>query len=170
MKGENRPMQLYLLRHGISEEGSPTTADADRALTAEGRRKLRQVLGQVAESGIKVDLIISSPLKRAQQSAEIARSCLKCKEDVLFTRALLPGATPEGVWDEIRAHKAQEALMLVGHNPLFSDLAGYLVGANDLRVDFKKAAVMCLDFESVGPKPRATLCWYLTAGLAGNCE
>jgi phosphohistidine phosphatase len=163
-------MQVYLLRHGIAEEGGPTMNDGDRALTAEGRRKLKQVLTHVADAGIKTDLIISSPLKRAQQTAEIARSCLKCREDVLFTRALAPGASQEGVWEEIKVHRDQNALMLVGHNPLFSYLGGYLMGAHNLQVDFKKGAVMCLDFESVGSKPRGTLRWYLTARLAGSCE
>jgi phosphohistidine phosphatase len=163
-------MQLYLLRHGIAEEGSPTMSDGERALTTEGRRKLRQVLTQVADAGIRAGLIISSPLKRAQQTAEIARRCLKSKEDVLFTRALLPGASPEAVWEEIRVHSDQDSLLLVGHNPLFSELAGYLMATQNLQVDFKKGAVMCLDFDSVGPKPRGTLRWYLTARLAGSCE
>ena len=82
----------------------------------------------------------------------------------------MPGANPEAVWDEIRVHSGQESVMLVGHNPLFSSLGGYLMGAHNLQVDFKKGAVMCLDFESVGPKPRGTLRWYLTARLAGSCE
>jgi len=163
-------MQVYLLRHGIAEEGGPTISDADRSLTPEGRRKLRHVLTHLADSGIKVDLIISSPLKRAHQTAEIARSCMKCKNDVLLTRALVPGANPEAVWQEIRAHSDHESLMLVGHNPLFSYLGGYLMAAQNLQVDFKKGAVMCLDFETLGPKPRGTLRWYLTARLAGNCE
>jgi phosphohistidine phosphatase len=163
-------MQVYLLRHGIAEEGNATMNDGDRSLTNEGRRKLRQVLTHVADAGVKAGLIISSPLKRAQQTAEIARTCLRSKEEVLFTRALLPGASPEGVWDEIRVHSDQDSVLLVGHNPLFSDLAGHLMGNPNLQVDFKKGAVMCLDFESVGAKPRGTLRWYLTARLAGSCE
>ena len=163
-------MQVYLLRHGIAEEGGLTVNDAERSLTNEGRRKLRHVLAHVADSGIKPDLIISSPIKRAQQTAEIARSCLKCSQDVLLTRALVPGSTPESVWDEIRVHSGQESLLLVGHNPLFSHLAGYLLGSENLQVDFKKGAVMCLEFESTGRKPEGTLRWYLTARLAGSCE
>ena len=163
-------MQVYLLRHGIAEEGGSNMSDSERSLTNEGRRKLRHVLTHIADSGIKADLIISSPIKRAQQTAEIARSSLKCKEEVLFSRALAPGATPEAVWEEIRAHRDQESLLLVGHNPLFSHLCGYLMGAQNLEVDFKKGAIMCLDFESIGPKPHGTLRWYLTARLAGSCE
>jgi phosphohistidine phosphatase len=163
-------MQVYLLRHGVAEEGSITTNDADRSLTAEGRRKVRQVMTHVADAGLKTDLILSSPLRRAQQTAEIARSCLKSKEEVLCTRALLPGGTPEGVWEEVRVHSGHEAVMLVGHNPLFSHLAPYLLGAEKLEVDFKKGAVMCLELPSTGVKPRGTLQWYLTARLAGSCE
>ena len=163
-------MQVYLLRHGIAEEGGPAVNDAERPLTTEGRRKLRHVLTHLADSGVKVDLIISSPLKRAQQTADIARSSLKCKEDVLYTRALAPGGSPEGVWEEIRVHSGNESLMLVGHNPLFNHLGGFLMAAENLQIDFKKGALMCLEFESAGRKPRGRLRWYLTARLAGNCE
>ncbi len=162
-------MHVYLLRHGIAEENSQIS-DADRTLTNEGRRKLRHVLAHVAESGIKVDLIVSSPLKRALQTAEIARTCLKCKEEIQRSTALSPGGEVEGVWSEIREHGAVDSLLLVGHNPLFSYLAGYLLGAENMLVDFKKGAVMCLEFDAAGPKPRGVLRWYLTARLAGSCE
>lgn len=163
-------MQVYLLRHGIAEEGGPQTSDVDRALTNDGRRKLRQVLAHVGDSGVRIDLILSSPLKRALQSAEIATACLKAKPQTAITRTLTPGGAVEDVWSEIRAHRDAEALLLVGHNPLFSNLAAFLLGAPEVQVDFKKGAVMRIDFETLGPKPNGVLHWYLTARLAGTCE
>ncbi len=97
--------QVYLLRHGIAEEGKIGSNDADRALTQEGRRKLQHVLASAAEAGVQPGLILSSPFKRALQTAEIAKDVLGHKDDVLQTNVLTPGANPEDVWDEIRIHK-----------------------------------------------------------------
>src|SRR5579875_1283020 len=155
-------MQVYLLRHGIAEEGSAGSSDADRELTAEGRKKLRQVLEAASDSGVAPSLILSSPLKRALQTAEIARHVLGYKRQILQTKALSPGASVEQVWDEVRVHRDETAILLVGHNPLFSDLAAYLIGAKTAQIHFKKGAIMRVDMESFPSHPKGTLRWYLT--------
>jgi phosphohistidine phosphatase len=167
MKSESRKrMQVYLLRHGIAEENRAGKSDADRELTAEGRRKLRETVRNVAGAEAKPSLILTSPLLRAVQTAEIAKSALRSKATLLRTKALLPSANPEQVWDEIRVHKDEPELMLVGHDPLFTSLAGYLLGFPGLNIDFKKGAILRVDFESFGPKPRGILRWFLVAKLA----
>ena len=163
-------MQLYLLRHGIAEEGSAGSNDADRELTSEGRKKLRQVLEAASESGVAPTLILTSPYKRAVQTAEIARHALGYKEQLLHTKALTPGATVEQVWEEIRVHRNEAAILLVGHNPLFSDLAAYLIGAKTAQIHFKKGAIMRVDVEGFLSQPKGTLRWYLTAKLASKGE
>jgi phosphohistidine phosphatase len=163
-------MHLYLLRHGIAEEVRPGMTDADRALTTDGRKKLRHVLHTVAEAKVKPSLIFSSYLKRAQQTADIARQVLGYDGDILQTKSLAPAAAAEQVWDEVRIHKSEPSLMLVGHNPLFDHLAAFLLGAPALKVDFKKGAIMRIDVESFGAVPRGILCWYLTAKLSASRE
>ena len=54
----------------------------------------------------------------------------------------------------------------MGHEPLFAHLAAYLLGAPDIRLDFKKGAILRVDFESIGLKPHGILRWFLTAKLA----
>jgi phosphohistidine phosphatase len=166
MKGETRGMELYLLRHGVAEDPSAALSDAERALTADGRRKLRQVLHAAAAAGPDPTLILTSPLKRAIQTAEIAQDVLKYKGELLRTNSLAPGATAEHVWDEIRVHHDEPRLLLVGHNPLFSELSGYLLGSNDVQVDFKKGAMLRIDIERFPSRPKGTLRWYLTPKLA----
>ena len=136
--------------------------DANRALTAEGRRKLRQVLTAACDAKVSLDLLLSSPLKRALQTAEVARKTLKYKGDILKTKALEPSASVQQAWDEIRDHRNKRFVMLVGHNPLFSHLAAYLLGSPDVQVDFKKGGLMKVNFESFPPLPRGVLCWYIT--------
>ncbi len=161
-------MQLFLLRHGIAEENAPSGQDADRALTADGRRKLRQVLEAAAEAGVQPTLILTSPLKRALQTAQIAERVFKYKNELLRTKALAPGSTAEQVWEEIRVHREEASLLLVGHNPLFGELASYLLGSKDIQIDFKKGALLRIDLESFGPHPRGVLRWHLTAKLAAE--
>ena len=162
-------MQVYILRHGIAEDEKNGVSDADRALTSEGRRKLRDVLGMASEARVKPDIIVTSPLKRALQTASMAHQILGGKDDVMESRALLPGSSPEAVWTEIRAHQeVASSLLLVGHNPLFAQLAAYLLGTPNAQIEFKKGAIMRVDFESLGLKPKGFWRWYLTASLAAS--
>ena len=140
--------------------------DASRALTPEGRKKLQQVLRAAVNAEVAPSLIISSPLKRAVQTAAIAKSALGYGGAVMQSAALAPNSTPEQVWKELRLHHDQPAVLLVGHNPLFSDLARYLLDSPHLRLDFKKGAMMRVDIERVTTPPAGILRWYLTAKLS----
>jgi len=161
-------MHLYLLRHGIAEDIHPGGDDAGRALTPEGRRKLRQVLETVRRARVDPGLILASPLKRARETAEVAQDVLRYKNKLLETKALVPNATPQTAWDEIRLHKSESSILAVGHNPLFAHLAAYLLGYENLRIDFKKGGILCVNLESFAMHPKGTLQWYLTPKLAGS--
>lgn len=163
-------MQIYLLRHGIAQEGSAGRSDADRELTAEGRKKLRQVLEAASDSGVTPSLILTSPLQRALQTAEVARHILGSKRALVQTKVLAPGSTVEQVWEEVCGHRDEPSLLLVGHNPLFSDLAGYLIGSKTAQIHFKKGAIMRVDVERFASPPKGTLRWYLTPKLAAKGE
>ena len=119
---------------------------------------------------MKPSLLLSSHLKRAVQTAEIAAQVLGYEGELVKTKSLAPAAAAEQVWEEIRVHKNEPALMLVGHNPLFDYLAAFLLGAPALKVDFKKGAIMRIDLEAFGAQPRGILCWYLTAKLSASRE
>jgi phosphohistidine phosphatase len=156
-------MEVYLLRHGIAENAGPGMPDADRALTGEGKDKLRRVLKQ---AGIEPSLILSSPYKRAIETAEVAADVLGYEGKVVQVRALLPEGTPQGVWEELRSRKTEPSIVLAGHEPLMSALAAYLLNTPALQVDMKKAALMRIDFDRVGAEPRGILKWMLTPAVA----
>ena len=65
-------MKIYILRHGIAEEAQGNQPDSERALTAEGKKKLRSVLRTAAAADVAPSLILTSPLRRAVQTAQIA--------------------------------------------------------------------------------------------------
>jgi len=161
-------MQIYILRHGIAEDAGPGQSDAERALTSEGRKKLRNVLRAAHEAGVKPALILTSPLKRAVQTAQLAAEMLDYKGELLRTKALEPGGHPRMVWDEIRVHKDEPAILLAGHEPLFSSLTAYFLGCPDLQVDFKKGALACVEVDRFGAEPHGALKWLITPKLASS--
>jgi phosphohistidine phosphatase len=159
-------MKLYLLRHGIAEDGHGGMPDEERQLTSEGRKKLRELLKVAREADVEPSLILSSPLVRAVQTADIAQEELKYKGEIVRTRALVPEADPRQTWEDIRLHKDESALLLASHNPLCASLAGYLLGTPELMVDYKKGALMRIDIDSFGAQPQGVLRWFLVPSLA----
>ena len=160
-------MQIYILRHGIAEDAPPGGSDAGRALTAEGKQKLRKVLECARDAGVQPNVIATSPLKRAVETAEIAAEVLKVKRDLVQTAALVPSGSPLRVWSELRSQKADE-LLISGHEPLLSKLVAFLLRCPALEVDFKKGALMRVDVDENQAEPHGVLRWMLTVKLAGG--
>ena len=155
-------MELYILRHGIAEDGAGKPDEA-RELTGEGRDRLRATMRTAHRAGIQPALIITSPLVRAVQTAEIAAKELGYGGDLLRSKALIPDADPKDTWTEIRTHKDESSILIASHNPLCSRLPAYLLGVPGLEIDFKKGAMLCIDFGRFGPEPRGALRWMLTS-------
>ncbi len=158
-------MQVYLLRHGIAENARPGAADRNRALTPEGKKKLRDVLRVAKAAGVEPGIVVTSPYRRAQESAEIAREVLDFKDALSFANCLVPGGDPPDVWAEIRSLRVEQVL-LVSHEPLCGRLLAYLLGCPPLDVEFKKGAIARIDIEPSSGGPRGSLQWLLTAKLA----
>ncbi len=161
-------MEIYILRHGVAEEPQIGQPDSERALTADGRKKLRNVLRAAASAGVAPSLLLTSPYKRAVQTAQLAAEILEYKGELLRTKALEPSSSPKTVWDEIRVHKDEAQILLAGHEPLFSRLTAYLLGSQSLQVDFKKGTMACVELERFPAEPHGVLRWILTPKLAAG--
>jgi phosphohistidine phosphatase len=161
-------MEIYILRHGVAEEPQTGQPDSERPLTADGRKKLRHVLRMAASAGVAPSLILTSPYKRALQTAQLAAETLQYKSELLRTQSLEPGSSPKTVWDEIRVHKDESGILLAGHEPLFSRLTAYLLGSPNLLVEFKKGAMVCVEVERFPAEPHGLLRWMLTSKLAAQ--
>lgn len=155
-------MQIYLLRHGIAENSAHGKPDADRALTGEGEEKLRRVLARAHAAGVAPSLILSSPYRRAMETAEIAAAVLQYKDKVVKTPSLVPDASPCDTWEEICKRPGEHAILLASHEPLMSTLAAFLLSSPALSVDMKKAALLRVDCDRFGPEPKGVLKWMLT--------
>src|SRR5438105_2149173 len=119
-------MEIYILRHGIAEEAQGGMKDADRALTDEGAKKLQSVLRRGRAVDVTPAVIVTSPYRRARETAQIAVEALRAGSSLVESKALTPESSPEAVWDEIRAHKGEAQIMIVGHEPLLSAVYAYL--------------------------------------------
>jgi phosphohistidine phosphatase len=159
-------MEIYLLRHAIAESARPGVPDPERALTAEGKEKLSRVLNRARAAGVRPDAIFSSPYKRALETAAMAAEALGFSGEIERTRALEPATSPYDAWEAVRAGAREGAVLLASHEPLMSSLAAFLLNSPALIVDMKKAALVRIDCEQPGPRPRGELKWMITPATA----
>jgi phosphohistidine phosphatase len=135
-------MRLYFLRHGAADWPDWKKPDDERPLTKPGRRELHQVGEFLARLKVKPDLILTSPLPRAAETAEIAAEYLQAR--VHEERLLAPGFGHSDVKRLLRKFP-QQVLMLVGHEPDFSSAIEGLTGG---AVKLSKAGVALVDMDS----------------------
>ncbi|AKU95914.1 phosphohistidine phosphatase, SixA [Labilithrix luteola] len=135
-------MKLYVMRHGPAEDDSPTGRDADRALTPTGRDRVRHVARALLEGGEAPFIVLSSPLVRALQTAEIVASITGLDRRVAdekkarasggtgaveVRREMAPGGDTLGLVGEL-ARAGRKRVMVVGHEPDLSLLVSRLIG------------------------------------------
>jgi phosphohistidine phosphatase len=159
-------MLLLILRHGKAEPGQAGVPDSSRRLTPDGKESLRRVLSRAAESGVKPETMLVSPYVRARETAEIAREVLGVSEQPLLCGTLTPDSNPESIWDEVRVHSQVSQLMLVGHNPLLSELLNLLIATGHPR-DLRTASLACVEVGSALAQPSGRLLWLLTPEVCG---
>jgi phosphohistidine phosphatase len=146
-------VELLLLRHGIAEERCPERVDGERALTAVGRSRTRAVAERLVRLGLGCDQLVTSPLVRARQTAEIAVAAGLVAEgspslSLRVDAALAPGGDPLPLVAEFQraasAHTRLQRLALVGHEPDLGALAAQLIGAPEGAIVLKKAGIALL--------------------------
>jgi len=144
-------MKVYVMRHGPAEDDSPTGRDADRALTTSGRDRVRSVANALVDGSEAPVQIISSPLVRALQTAEIVAAVVGV-DQVEVRREIAPGGDAIALIGELlRAEKRR--VMLVGHEPDLSMLVFRLVGKAPEQ-GMLKAMVVALRSEAAADDPK----------------
>lgn len=152
--------EIYLVRHGIAaERGKDWPDDTQRPLTHKGVARMKDVTAGLKDLGVTLDLILTSPLLRARQTAEVLHEGLGCATALEETTLLAPGGRPADLIDHLRSHKKAGHVALVGHEPDLGQLAAFLIGAKAPLV-FKKGGVCRIDFEKFPPVPPGQLHWF----------
>ncbi len=160
-------MVLYIVRHGAAvPHGTPGVAEDDRPLTEDGISKMKKIAAGLKELDILPEAILSSPLPRAKQTAEIVREICGKKIPLVLVQGLAPGGSRQEVYDEIRQRKDTGSLMLVGHQPSLGEMAGEIAwGSAEHYVELKKGGVCALELEELRDVPKGTLLWLLTPAI-----
>ena len=154
-------VELYLIRHGAAEVRSDAWPDdALRPLTAEGMTDLRKAARSLSRMGICFDVVLTSPLVRTRQTAEIFAAGFEPNPPVVHLDALAPGGSSAAVLAELGKHSRRKKIAIVGHEPGIGDLAAKLLGTRE-DIEFKKGAVLRVDVEMLPPKGTGTLRWFL---------
>jgi phosphohistidine phosphatase len=155
-------LELYLIRHGIAaERGKEWPDDSKRPLTPEGISRLRKTARGLNAIGVGFDQIVTSPLVRTRQTADVFAEELKSKPPVVTADALAPAGTPASVIQEIARHVRKPRVALVGHEPNLGELAAQLIGSRT-PLEFKKGGICRIDFDVLPPKGAGALRWFLT--------
>ncbi len=159
-------MKLYLLRHGDAGErdASNYTSDAARALTPKGIKRTRQLANALRQMEISFDVILTSPLIRAHQTAEIVARSLGLEKQLRNASQLAPDHPLTDVVALIQGVPAKtQTLLLVGHEPGLSRLISLLcTGGTNLGLTLKKGGLCRLELSEVKSGPCATLEWLLS--------
>ncbi len=158
-------MEVYLLRHAIAvDRGTPEYEgrDDERPLTDEGIKKTKDAARGLKRSGLVFDRIWTSPILRARHTAEIVAKKLGLKKVMEQTNDLGDGFSCDAVVALLQRAGADEKVLLVGHEPDFSVLAGHLLnGRGGMNINFKKGGMIRLDFEGDVTPGAATLVYML---------
>jgi phosphohistidine phosphatase len=150
-------MDLYLIRHAraIDADSRP---DEERPLTAEGRRHALDVGAAMARHGVQLSLIVSSPLVRAVETAELVAVATGYGSGLEVAAALSPEASFARLLHEVlEPHADEPALALVGHEPSIGHFLATLIGRS--RMSMQKGAVARLRWT---PGQTAEVVWAMT--------
>lgn len=155
---------IYLVRHGIAGPAVAGMSDADRRLTPDGERKMGRIAAGLKQLGVLPDVVLSSPLRRAEETAAVITSVLAPKADVEIYSLLAPGHEAADVAKGLRAYRNAREAVLVGHQPDLGLLASFLLtgSAHLVPLPFKKGGVAAIRVAALPPRAAGTLMWFMT--------
>jgi phosphohistidine phosphatase len=158
-------MRVYFLRHGKADRSQWDGDDDARPLTAEGEEVMRREAEALRALGLAPDLIVTSPLARAHRTAELAAEGLGLAGRVVVDDRLAPGFDVRRLEQVLAEHGPAGEIMVVGHEPDFSETIAELIGGGD--VVMKKGGLARVDV-AAPVAGGGQLVWLLTPPLLGS--
>ena len=155
-------MEIYLVRHAAAVEPSEGLEDQVRWLTEKGRKAMKKVAVRLRKKRVRPALIVTSPLTRAVQTAELLMAELGSHATLVADSRLASGSSVEQAVELIQSLQQFDAVMLVGHEPLLGQLAAQLLRA-EAQFSLAKGSCLLLQLRHKAGKP-ARFGWYAAAG------
>lgn len=158
-------MRLHLIRHGKAEDEGPDGSDASRRLTEQGRAEWARAAEGLARLDVRPDVILTSPLPRARETAEILARALGGPAPTLWTEAAPGGPYDEaGLLGQLARHG--DEVVLVGHEPTLGLLVSIATfGHATAATPLKKGGVACIHFVGAPAPGQGRLVWFLPPRL-----
>jgi phosphohistidine phosphatase len=154
--------QLFLIRHGIAEErGDAWPDDAKRPLSEDGIERFQKSARGLARLDVWIDVVLTSPLVRARQTADIVASAFDPRPSIIIIESLAPGGSYASLLADLEKHGRKTRIALVGHEPGIGELGARLIGSRH-SFEFKKGAVCRIDVDEIPPVGPGDLRWFLT--------
>lgn len=169
-------MRLLIIRHGIAEDrevwARTSSNDDDRPLTDEGRQKMVLNAKGLRRAIDAIDVLATSPLVRARQTAQIVADSFKLGR-IETSKSLVPDTLPSQFVEWLERHRDKSVVAVVGHEPHLGLLVTWLLtGVEESHVDLKKGAACLLEVEGAPGPGSARLCWSIAPSqlrdLAGH--
>lgn len=161
-----RGMILYFLRHGVAGQQSAGTDDDLRELTRGGVVALRSASAAWRRLNLRPDVVISSPLLRALQTAQLVVAGVGLAREPIVDDRLRPGADWGDLGRAMAAHPDARRIMFVGHEPDLSRAVCLLTGAAAVRL--RKGGVACVEFPGVPEPGSGEIAWLIDPDLYGD--
>ena len=160
-------MNLYLMRHGIAvaAEDPEVTHDSDRPLTNKGAKRMRRAARGLRRLDIPLDAILTSPVLRARQTADIVAATLGLEARLEEISGLAPESTVEQLMFGLTRYQDRVHLLVVGHEPLLSQtIARLLCGNRDhgLVISVRKGSLCRIEIDALPPSRPGILHWFMT--------
>ena len=156
-------MMLYILRHATAEETSPSGEDGTRRLTERSKEKMRGAATALRELAPTFDAILTSPLTRATETAEIVAAAYENKPAPQVLPALATGVNAADAVAALRAFAKYDDVMIVGHEPQLSSIASILLtGEDSVRLKLKTGGCIAIDLPARFDRGGGELRWMLT--------
>lgn len=159
-------MNLYLMRHGIAvaADESAGTRDNERPLTPKGVKRLRRAARGIRRLDIVFDGILTSPVLRARQTAEIVATVLGLESCLEEVSGLAPESDVEHLLFSLTRYHDRDHLLMVGHEPLLSKaISSLLCGSrgHGMKIDLRKGSLCRIEIDGLPPSSPAILHWHL---------
>ncbi len=132
-------MDLLVLRHGDAGKRSPSSGDFKRTLTPDGRQEILDLSNGLKFLEVKLDYILTSPLLRAKNTAELVAKSLKYKGKIEELDALKPEGSRLEFYSALSKLKRESVVLVVGHEPYLSQMISESISQSDCRIDLKKS-------------------------------
>lgn len=160
-------LELYIIRHGLAGRSlEDEKMDAERPLKKKGKSKMKEIAKGLKEKKIYFDMVVSSPLLRSKESAEIVNEFCGQTEEVTVTDLLKPDSSFNDLINFLNKLKKSKKIAIVGHEPFLSGFASYcLTKRKSPLINLKKGGVLMLEVGETITPGHCTLSWLMDPNL-----